>query len=118
VNSLALACLPAALGDAAYIDWYVGEVLGARSEFEAALDAANIRRWPSRANFILVEIGAQHAEFVRLMKAGGVLVRDRSSDPGCVGLVRITIGTRQQMREATLVLNETLAKLRTGRGSQ
>ena len=118
VNSLALACLPAALGDAAYIDRYVGEVLAARSEFEAALDAANVRRWPSRANFVLVEIGERHAEFVRLMNAGGVLVRDRSSDPGCDGLVRITIGTRQQMQEATLVLHETLARLRTGRGSQ
>jgi histidinol-phosphate aminotransferase len=118
VNSLALACLPAALGDAAYIDRYVGEVLAARSEFEAALDAANVRRWPSRANFVLVEIGERHAEFVRLMNAGGVLVRDRSNDPGCDGRVRITIGTRQQMREAASVLNETLAKLRAGRGSQ
>ena len=60
VNSLALACLPPALEDTAYLDWYVGEVLAARAEFEAALDAAGVRRWPSQANFILVEIGAQH----------------------------------------------------------
>jgi histidinol-phosphate aminotransferase len=57
-----------------------------------------LRRWPSRANFVLVDIGPQHAEFVRLMRAPGVLVRDRSSDPGCDGRVRITIGTREQMR--------------------
>ena len=94
VNSLALACLQPALEDTAYLDWYVGEVLAARTEFEAALDAAKVRRWPSRANFVLVEIGAQHAEFVRLMRDAGVLVRDRSSDPGCDGRVRITIGTR------------------------
>ena len=93
-------------------------MLAARSEFEAALDAANVHRWPSRANFVLVEIGERHAEFVRLMNAGGVLVRDRSNDPGCDGRVRITIGTRQQMREAASVLNETLAKLRAGRRSQ
>jgi histidinol-phosphate aminotransferase len=55
-----------------------------------------------------VNIGRQHAEFVRLMSAGGVLVRDRSSDPGCDGCVRITIGTRQQMRDATAVLHATL----------
>ena len=112
VNSIALACLPPALEDTTYLDWYVSEVLAARSEFEAALDAAQLRRWPSRANFILVEIGAQHAEFVRLMRAAGVLVRDRSSDPGCEGLVRITIGTREQMRHAVTALNETLAILR------
>jgi histidinol-phosphate aminotransferase len=118
VNSLALACLLPALEDTAYLDWYVAEVLAARTEFEAALDQARLRRWPSRANFVLVEIGNQHAEFVRLMRAAGVLVRDRSSDPGCDGRVRITIGTREQMRQAALALNETLATLRAGNEAQ
>ena len=111
VNSLALACLPPALEDAAYIDWYVNEVLAARADFEAAVDAAGVRRWPSRANFILVDIGPQHAEFVRLMRAAGVLVRDRSSDPGCDGRVRITIGTREQMGHAIPVLNQAVREL-------
>ncbi len=118
VNSLALACLPPALEDAAYVDWYVGEVLAARTEFEAALDQAKVRRWPSRANFVLIEIGARHKEFTRLMSAAGVLVRDRSSDPGCDGRVRITIGTREQMRQAAAALNETLARLETNGGAQ
>jgi histidinol-phosphate aminotransferase len=112
VNSLALACLPPALEDEAYLRWYVGEVLAARAEFEAALDAAGIRRWPSRANFVLVEIGARHGEFVQRMRAAGVLVRDRSSDPGCDGCVRITIGTREQMRHAASALSDTMALLR------
>ena len=114
VNLLALACLPPALEDTAYLDWYVGEVLAARSEFEAALDAVKVRRWPSCANFILVEIGARHSEFVNLMRAAGVLVRDRSSDPGCDGRVRITIGTREQMTQAAVALNDALARLRAG----
>ena len=116
VNSLALACLPPALEDKAYLDWYVSEVLAARTEFEAALDAAKVRYWPSRANFVLVEIGARHAEFVRLMRDAGVLVRDRSSDPGCDGRVRITIGTRAQMRQAVMALNYAMATLRTKGG--
>ncbi len=111
VNSLALACLPSALEDKAYIDWYVDEVLAARTDFETAVDAAGVRRWPSRANFILVDIGPQHAEFVRLMRAGGVLVRDRSTDPGCDGRVRITIGTREQMGQAIPVLNRAVKEL-------
>ena len=82
------------------------------AEFEAALDAASVRRWPSRANFVLVEIGAQHAEFVRLMRDAGVLVRDRSSDPGCDGRVRITIGTREQMKQAATALSNAMATLR------
>jgi histidinol-phosphate aminotransferase len=118
VNSLALACLPPALEDRAYLDWYVGEVLAARREFEASIDAAGLRRWPSRANFILVEIGARHAKFVRLMRAAGVLVRDRSSDPGCDGRVRITIGTREQMTFAAIALKETMAALNAGSETQ
>lgn len=115
VNSLALACLPPALEDTAYLDWYVGEVLQARTEFEAALDAAKVRRWPSHANFVLIEIGARHAEFVRLMRAAGVLVRDRSNDPGCDGRVRITIGTRDQMRQASAALSDAVAAIRLER---
>jgi histidinol-phosphate aminotransferase len=118
VNSLALACLPPALEDTAYLDWYVSEVLAARCEFEAALDQAGVRRWPGHANFVLVEIGAQHKEFTRLMSAYGVLVRDRSSDPGCDGRVRITVGTREQMRQAAVALNETLATMKIERGVQ
>jgi histidinol-phosphate aminotransferase len=114
VNSLALACLPPALEDAAYVDWYVGEVLAARVEFEVALDAVNLRRWPSRANFILVDIGPRHAEFVHVMRAAGVLVRDRSNDPGCGGRVRITIGTREQMRQAIVALNNAVTDLNLG----
>jgi histidinol-phosphate aminotransferase len=114
VNSLALACLPPALEDAAYVEWYAKEILAAREELEAALDAAKLRRWPSRANFILVDIGPKHTEFVSLMRAAGVLVRDRSSDPGCDGRVRITIGTRQQMKQAIAALNEAVAAMRLG----
>jgi histidinol-phosphate aminotransferase len=113
VNSVALACLPAALQDEAYLDRYVTEVLAARGEFDDALDEAGVRRWPSRANFILIEIGRRHAEFVRLMRSAGVLVRDRSSDPGCDGRVRVTIGTREQMQKAAEALRATLTALRS-----
>lgn len=113
VNSVALACLPAALDDTAYLDWYVGEVLAARDDFENALKSAQVRYWPSRANFILVDIGPHHKEFVRHMLADRVLVRDRSNDPGCEGRVRITIGTREQMQRAVLVLNQALAAVRS-----
>jgi histidinol-phosphate aminotransferase len=113
VNSVALACLPAALDDVAYITSYAAEVTSARTEFEAALDQAEVRWWPSAANFVLVEIGPNHADFVRRMNQAGVLVRDRSSDPGCDGRVRITIGTRQQMRHAAAALREAIAAIRS-----
>jgi histidinol-phosphate aminotransferase len=115
VNSVALACIPVALNDRAYLDGYVEEVIAARAEFEMTLDSLGIRRWSSQANFILVNIGKKHAEFVQAMSAGGVLVRDRSNDPGCNGCVRITIGTRDQMLHAAQVLNDVIARLREPR---
>jgi histidinol-phosphate aminotransferase len=112
VNSVALACIPAALNDTAYLDWYVEEVLGARAEFESAIDAVGLRRWPSQANFVLVYIGDKHRQFVQRMNAAGVLVRDRSNDPGCDGCVRITIGVREQMKRAALALKNVLSDMR------
>lgn len=118
VNSIALACLPPALEDTAYLGWYVSEVLAGRADFEAALNQAGLRWWPSRANFILVDIGPQHREFVHQMRAAGVLVRDRSNDPGCLGRVRVTIGTREQMKQAIDALNNAAAALKLGKGKQ
>ena len=111
VNSLALACLPPALEDAAYLEWYVTEVNAARALFEEALDRNGVSRWPSRANFVLTRIGAQHRRFVKEMRERNVLVRDRSSDPGCEGCVRITIGTREQTLGAIEALEEALAAI-------
>jgi histidinol-phosphate aminotransferase len=111
VNALALACLPAALDDRAYLDWYVAEVKQARAAFSTALLRSGVRSWPSEANFILVEIGPAHRAFVEAMHARGVLVRDRSADPGCDGCVRITVGTREQMGAAAQALAESLAAI-------
>ena len=111
VNSIALACLPAALADKAYIEAYVKEVLLARAEFTAALEETGVRYWPSEANFVLVYIGSLHAEFSRAMKSRGVLVRDRSADPGGDGYVRITVGDRAQMQRAVHAITWSLREI-------
>ncbi len=71
VNSLALACLPAALDDDAYLQWYVGEVKAARAEMAENIGKLGVPQWPSRANFILVKIGPKHTEFVQAMQRRG-----------------------------------------------
>jgi histidinol-phosphate aminotransferase len=108
VNSLALACLPAALTDSGYLEWYVDEVVSARAELISALNEAKIKSWPSEANFVLIDIGMKHRAFTAAMKHRGVLVRDRSNDPGCDGCVRITVGTRQQMANGIEALRAAL----------
>jgi histidinol-phosphate aminotransferase len=109
VNSIALAALTAALNDQSYLDWYVSEVKEARAEFLTALHELGVQYWPTEANFVLVNIGPAHKQFVTAMREQGILVRDRSADPGCDGCVRITIGTPEQMREAVCAV-ETFFK--------
>ncbi len=111
VNSPALACLPAALDDRHYVQNYVNEVLLARAEFAGALEEMGVPFWPSEANFILACIGPLHADFCRAMRNHGILVRDRSADPGCAGCVRITIGTRDQMQRAAHIMAGSLREI-------
>lgn len=111
VNTAALVALRAALADNEYLDQYVAEVLAARAEFVTQLNRLGLRHWRSQANFVLVEIGKEHNRFCAQIKAAGVLVRDRSADPGSDGLVRITIGTRAQMRAAVAALEAALIAL-------
>ena len=112
VNALALACLPPALEDAPYLDWYVGEVKMARAELYAVCNELGLRTWPSAANFVLLDIGPEHRAFTSALHARGILVRDRSSDPGCDGCVRITVGTREQMRASYEALRAVMSGLR------
>jgi histidinol-phosphate aminotransferase len=112
VNSVALACLTAALDDEDYLRWYAGQVLASRSVFETTLQRLGLPFWPSRANFVLVNIGPHHREFVHAMRARDVLVRDRSSDPGCEGCVRITLGTLEQTQQGIAALEESLKGIR------
>ena len=112
VNGLALACLPAALEDEAYLEWYVTEVLQGRELFTATLQRLGIPHWPSEANFILTKIGPKHKEFAAAMRRHNVLVRDRSNDPGCEGCVRITIGTLEHMALGVKALEKSLAEIK------
>ncbi|HTZ58660.1 MAG TPA: histidinol-phosphate transaminase [Acidobacteriaceae bacterium] len=111
VNSLALACLPAALDDEAYLQWYVEEVKAARTEMVEELRQLGLPQWPTQANFVLVKIGALHAAFVQAMHRRGVLTRDRSKDQGCAGCVRITVGTREQMKQAVAAISDSLKEI-------
>jgi histidinol-phosphate aminotransferase len=111
VNGLALACLPAALNDEAYLQWYVDEVLQGRELFTAALQRLGVPYWPSEANFILTKIGAKHKEFSAAMRGHNVLVRNRSNDPGCDGCVRITIGTLEHTALGIAALEKSLAEI-------
>ncbi len=114
VNGVALACLPAALADQEYVRRCVAEVQWSRNRLEEEFRILGIPFWPSQANFVLARIGPSHADFVRGMKARGILVRDRSSDFGCEGCVRITAGWRAHTERLLGALHETLKEIGWG----
>ncbi len=111
VNGVALAVLPEALADQAYLDWYVAEVRTGRDRVYAALSELGIRHWKSAANFVLMDIGPKHKALVAAMRSRGVLLRDRSADPGCDGYVRITVGVEDQVTRGLTALRESLEEI-------
>lgn len=115
VNAMALLALPAALEDQEYVSDYASQVREGRERLARQLRDTGMKYWPSHANFLLLRIGAQHREFVAAMRQRGILVRDRSADPGCDGCVRITIGTAPQTAQLLVTLKEVCAELNLGR---
>lgn len=111
VNSVALACLPDALADAAYVHNYVEDVRAGRARLESSLASLGIPYWPSRANFVLMRLSGFNSAFIRGMRDRGILVRDRSRDYGCQGCVRITLGSREHTEKLLAALQETLHEI-------
>ena len=109
VNAVALACLPDALADQSHITQYVNEVCEGRERLEDTLKSNGIPFWPSQANFVLARFNS--LQFIQKMRQRGILVRDRSSDHGCEGCVRITLGPRQHTDRLLAALQETLQEL-------
>ena len=111
VNGVALDCLPVALADDAYVQWYAEQVRVGRARMMDGLRKLGVEFFPSHANFVLMKIGAKHGELVEAMRARGVLLRDRSSDPGCEGYVRITIGVEEHVQRGLAALKDSLKEI-------
>ena len=111
VNGVALALLPEALADKDYLNWYITQVHQGRERVFAALRELNVRTWPSAANFVLMDIGPRHKELCARMRERGVLLRDRSADPGCDGYVRITVGVEEHVTRGIEALRASLTEM-------
>ena len=111
VNAAALAVLPEALQDQEYVSRYVAQVLSSRDRLQHELRNLGLHYWPSYANFVLVRIGSAHAEFVQVLRDRGILVRDRHSDPGCEGCVRLTVGSNEHTETLIAALRDVVELL-------
>jgi len=112
VNSLVLACLEEALADQAFVRDHVAQVKQGRERLAQLFDKLGLRFWPSQTNFVLLRVGAKAKAFVESMQQRGILVCDSSSNPGCEGCVRITIGTPSQMDGVVQAIREAIVETR------
>ena len=97
VNLAALVAAEAAIDDQKTLRRYVRDVTALRAQVADALTKMGVRVFPSAGNFILGNFGPTGPALFRRLERRGILLRERGRDIG-PGFVRITIGTRAEMK--------------------
>ncbi len=98
VNAAALVAAEAAMADSAFIARTVREVKQSRVDFARGMAKLGVKCFPSAGNFVLAYLGERTKPIVAALARKEILVRDRSSDFGGEGYVRVTLGTVAQTR--------------------
>src|SRR2546426_2046031 len=109
VNSPPQAAALAALDDESHVLECVRLIDAGRHFLYDEFKALGIKYVPSRANFILVDVGRSAAEIYQKLRREGVIVRPMTSF-GMETALRITIGTPQENRRLVTALRAVLGK--------
>ena len=67
--------------------------------------------FPSDANFLLVRLNADATVVYDQLRARGIVVRNRTTQPGCAGCLRLTVGTADenaQLLQALIEIGEVV----------
>ena len=111
LSVFAVAGWRAALRDSRHLEWYRAQVSESRALVYAACERLTLPYWKSAGNFVLMNVqrSGQPADIVRAFAERGILVRDRSRDPGCTGCIRMTAGIVRHTEAAVEVLEDLCA---------
>jgi histidinol-phosphate aminotransferase len=109
VNSLAQAAALAALDDEAHILECVRMIEAGRHFLYDELKRIGLQYVPSRANFILVDVGRNAADIYQKLLHQGVIVRPMTPF-GLETALRITVGTPEENRKLVKALRVVLGK--------
>jgi histidinol-phosphate aminotransferase len=93
VNAAAAAALPAALSDDGHTRRYIDESRESRALIMATCERLRVRTFPSSANFVLIDVGADAAPLVAALAARGIAVRHLQTATDGAGWIRVTAGT-------------------------
>ncbi len=108
VNVAAAVAIVAALADLDHLNGYLRQVAESKTLLYAACDRLGLSYVTSRSNFVLVRAGDRTDALVKGAFARGIYFRDRSSEPGCAGSLRIATGIVEHTRRAIAVMDEVL----------
>jgi len=108
LNVAAAAGLRAAIRDRAWRERYVAESRRSRQMVYDFCEARGIPYYRSAANFVLVRIGPRASALTARLAERGIFIRDRSSQPGCDGCVRMTAGLTAHTERCLSALGEML----------
>ena len=109
LNIAAVTALAAALDDDEWLRAYVAASSESRERIYAWCDTHGYEYWRSEANFVLLRVGPIAPALAEQMAARGILIRDRSSAPGCAGCIRISAGSVEATDRCLRALEDTLA---------
>jgi histidinol-phosphate aminotransferase len=108
VNIAAVVAIRAALQDLDHLNDYLRQVAESKAMLYAACDRLGVRYWKSASNFVLVCAGERTDALVKGALARGIYLRDRSTEPGCAGCLRMGTGIVEHTRRAIAVMEEVL----------
>lgn len=108
VNIAAVAAVTAAIGDRAYLEDYLSQVKQSKHMLYGACDRLGLGYTKSDANFVLINAGDRLDTIVSGALARGIYLRDRSSEPGCAGCLRVAAGIVAHTARCIAVFEEVL----------
>jgi histidinol-phosphate aminotransferase len=109
VNSLAQAAALAALEDESHVLECVRMIEAGRHYLYEEFNALGLKFVPSRANFILVDVGRSASDIYQRLLKEGVIVRPMTPF-GMESALRVTVGTPQENRRLLKALRKVLGK--------
>jgi histidinol-phosphate aminotransferase len=112
VNLAAVTGIRAALGDLDHLRAYLRQVEESKALLYAACDRLGLSYVPSRSNFVLVCAGDRTDALVKGAFERGVYLRNRSSEPGCRGCIRVAAGIVAHTKRCIDVMDEVLCAAR------
>jgi histidinol-phosphate aminotransferase len=112
VNVAAAVAILAALEDLDHLNGYLRQVTESKALLYAACDRLGLAYVTSKSNFVLVRAGDRTDALVKGALARGIYLRDRSTEPGCAGSLRIATGIVEHTQRAIAVMEEVLCAAR------